>query len=69
MGISAPYKDTYFKHSFLHSTTQMSKQVMIDLLDRANNGSDLMKILDTLTSDNVSGGYDNEPTADVVEFW
>ena len=47
----------------------MSKQVMIDLLKRANNGSDLMKILDTLTSDNVSGGYDNEPKGDVVEFW
>ena len=47
----------------------MSKQVMIDLLKRANNGSDLMKILDTLTSDNVSEGYDNEPKGDVVEFW
>jgi hypothetical protein len=46
----------------------MSKQVMIDLLKRANNGTDLLKILDTLTSDNVSEGYDNEPTADMIEF-
>ena len=46
----------------------MSKQVMIDLLARANNGTDLMKILDTLTSENVSEGYDNEPTADVIDF-
>ena len=41
---------------------------MIDLLDRANNGTDLMKILDTLTSENVSEGYDNEPTGDMIEF-
>jgi hypothetical protein len=46
----------------------MSKQVMIDLLKRANNGSDLLQILDTLTSDNVSEEMYNEPTADVIEF-
>ena len=46
----------------------MSKQVMIDLLARANNGTDLLKILDTLTSENVSEGYDNEPTGDMIEF-
>jgi hypothetical protein len=46
----------------------MSKQVMIDLLKRANNGTDLLKILDTLTSENVSEGYDNEPTGDMIEF-
>jgi hypothetical protein len=28
-----------------------------------------MSILDTLTADNVTEGYNNEPTADVIDFW
>ena len=46
----------------------MSKQVMIDLLKRANNGSDLLQILDTLIDDNEVAVPYAEPTADVVEF-
>jgi hypothetical protein len=46
----------------------MSKSVMLSLLAQGNTGSEILSILDTLTADNVSEGYDNEPTADVIEF-
>jgi len=46
----------------------MSKQVMISLLAQGNTGSEILSILDTLTSDNVSEEMYNEPTADVIEF-
>ena len=32
----------------------MSKSVMLSLLGRANNGSELLSILDALTTDNVA---------------
>ena len=47
----------------------MTKNVMLSLLSKGNNGNEILSILDTLTADNVSEGYDNEPTADVIEFW
>jgi hypothetical protein len=28
-----------------------------------------MSILDAIVADNVAEGYNNEPTADVIEFW
>jgi hypothetical protein len=46
----------------------MSKSVMLSLLAQGNTGSEILSILDTLTADNVAEGYDNEPTADVIEF-
>jgi hypothetical protein len=46
----------------------MSKTVMLSMLAECDNGSEILSILDTLTADNVSEGYDNEPTADVIEF-
>ena len=46
----------------------MSKQVMISMLAQGNTGSEILSILDTLTSDNVSEEMYNEPTADVIEF-
>ncbi len=42
---------------------------MLSLLAQGNTGSEILSILDTLASDNVAEGYDNEPTADVIEFW
>ena len=33
----------------------MSKSVMLSLLAQGNTGSEILSILDTLTSDNVSG--------------
>ena len=33
----------------------MSKTVMLSLLAQGNTGSEIMSILDTLTSDNVAG--------------
>ena len=46
----------------------MSKSVMLSLLAQGNTGSEILSILDTLTSDNVSEEMYNEPTADVIEF-
>jgi hypothetical protein len=42
----------------------MSKTVMLSLLGRAHNGTELLEILDTLISDESV----NEPTADPIEF-
>jgi hypothetical protein len=42
----------------------MSKSVMLSLLGRANTGTELLQILDTLTTDEGI----NEPTADPIEF-
>ena len=46
----------------------MSKQVIISLLGRANNGNELLQILDSLNDDNQQAVAYAEPTADVVEF-
>jgi hypothetical protein len=46
----------------------MSKQVMISMLAQGNTGSEILSILNALTSDNVSEEMYNEPTADVIEF-
>ena len=46
----------------------MSKQVLLSLLAQGNNGTEILSILDAIAADNVSEGYDNEPTADVIDF-
>jgi hypothetical protein len=46
----------------------MSKTVMLSLLAQGNTGAEILSILDTLTSDNVSEAGYNEPTADVIDF-
>jgi hypothetical protein len=46
----------------------MSKSVMLSMLAQGNNGSEILSILDAIVADNVAEGYDNEPTADVIEF-
>jgi uncharacterized protein (DUF433 family) len=46
----------------------MSKTVMLSMLAQGNTGDEILSILDTLTADNVTEGYGNEPTADVIEF-
>ena len=46
----------------------MPKKLMINLLKRANNGSDLLQILDSLTEDNQQSVAYAEPTADVIDF-
>lgn len=46
----------------------MSKTVMLSLLDSANTGADILSILDTLTSENVSGADDTEGTLNVIDF-
>jgi len=46
----------------------MSKTVAISLLNRANNGNDILQILDSLQEDNQQAVAYAEPTADVVEF-
>ena len=47
----------------------MSKSAMLSLLDSANTGADILSILDTLTSENVSGADDTEGTLNVIDFW
>ena len=46
----------------------MSKSVIISLLGRANNGNELLQILDSLTDDNQQAVAYAEPTADSIEF-
>jgi hypothetical protein len=46
----------------------MSKTVAISLLNRANNGADLLQILDSLQEDNQQAVAYAEPTADSIEF-
>jgi hypothetical protein len=46
----------------------MSKQVIISLLGRANNGNELLQILDSLNDDNQQAVAYAEPTADTIEF-
>ena len=46
----------------------MSKSVMLSLLAQGNTGTEILSILDTLASDNVSDAGYNEPTVDVIEF-
>lgn len=60
-----------------HSNTQfttlffviMSKQVLISLLSKGNTGTEILSILDAITSDAVSDTeQSNMPTLDVIEF-
>ncbi len=46
----------------------MSKSVMLSLLAQGNTGSEILSILDTLASDNVSESDDNGPTLNAIEF-
>jgi hypothetical protein len=46
----------------------MTKQVLVSLLAQGNTGTEILSILDALTSDDVSEGYNSEPTADVIDF-
>jgi len=46
----------------------MSKSVIISLLGRANTGSEILSILDTLSEDNQQSVSYTEPTADPIEF-
>ena len=45
----------------------MSKDLMVSMLKQANNGQELLSILDTLTGENQPSEY-NEPTLDSIEF-
>jgi len=46
----------------------MTKTVALGMLRTANNGTEILSILDTLTSDNIVEDTVNEPTADTIEF-
>jgi len=45
----------------------MSKQVMISMLNQANNGQELLTILDSLTAEDNSSEY-KEPTSEFIDF-
>jgi hypothetical protein len=42
---------------------------MLSLLAQGNTGTEILSILDTLTTDNVSESDDNVGGADSSEFW
>ena len=47
----------------------MSKEVLISMLAQGNTGTEILSILDTLTSDAVSDDQQgNMPTSDMIEF-
>ena len=48
----------------------MSKEVLISMLRQGNTGTEILSILDAITSDAVSEEQEgNMPTLDVIEFW
>jgi len=47
----------------------MSKQVLISMLGQGNTGTEILSILDAITSDAVSEEQEgNMPTLDTIEF-
>ena len=47
----------------------MSKEVLISMLRQGNTGTEILSILDAITSDAVSEEQEgNMPTLDVIEF-
>jgi hypothetical protein len=46
----------------------MTKEVMISLLNRCNDGNDMLAVLDTLTEDVSADEYQNQPTLETIEF-
>jgi len=48
----------------------MTKEVLISMLRQGNTGTEILSILDAITSDTVSEEQEgNMPTLDVIEFW
>ena len=45
----------------------MTKEVMISLLNRCNDGNDMLAVLDTLAEDSADE-YQNSPTLETIEF-
>ena len=45
----------------------MTKEVMISLLNRCNDGNDMLAVLDTLAEDSAIE-YQNSPTLETIEF-
>lgn len=51
----------------------MSKSIALDMLSSANNGEQILQILDSIAQDlctvSTVTESDNVPTLDVIEFW
>jgi len=45
----------------------MTNEVMISLLNRCNDGNDMLAVLDTLVEDSADE-YQNSPTLETIEF-
>ncbi len=41
---------------------------MLSMLAQGNTGTEILSILDALTSDDVSEGDDNQPTLNTIDF-
>lgn len=46
----------------------MSKQLMISMLQQAQTGDQMLSILDSITTEDTSGEYTNQPTLETIEF-
>lgn len=46
----------------------MSTKLMISMLKQANNGNDLLSILDTLVTEDITETDMNQPTLEPIEF-
>ena len=46
----------------------MSKQVLFRLLDRANNGNQLLEVIDSFAAELQSESQDANATLEVIEF-
>jgi hypothetical protein len=49
------------------SSLIMTKQLMVSMLKQANNGQELLTILDSLTAQDQSSEY-KEPTLEYIDF-
>lgn len=48
----------------------MTKEVMISLLNRANNGNEMLAVIDGFSDTQPEDvEYTNQPTLDTIEFW
>lgn len=47
----------------------MSKNVILSLLAQGNTGDEILSILDAIVSEQSAEVNNNEPTADMIEFW
>lgn len=57
------------ENTHVHSTNQMTKQIMLSMLRQGSNGEEILKILDTIVdTDDTVVHTGLEPTSEWIEF-